>query len=78
MNQEEAKAGYEKEWPRLNSMKEYAVRSGDEKAIKRARQLLSALSNKYSDRYVIEPEPPTLEERLKELELRVMHLEETK
>lgn len=75
MTPKEAQQAYDREWPDFNRIKEIAVRSGNQKSEKRARQMLSALSVKYSDRHIIPDQPPTIEERLIDLEERVMLLE---
>lgn len=42
---------YKRQWPALNKEKEAAMKAGDKARAKRARQALSALSDKYASRY---------------------------
>lgn len=75
MSPEEAERGYREEWPALNERKEKAIARGDIAAAKVARQLLGALSCRYSDRHIVEPEQPTLEAQIRELQIRLSRLE---
>ena len=72
MTPKEARECYEAEWPALNAAKEEASARGDAKAAKKARQQLSALSQRYAARH--EP-PPREPSAMEDLQRRVAELE---